>query len=109
MLRYHRLRRMIDEDGVEGDLEDGELPRFEAAGEEQQCDADQAATERDKIAYDSWMKLVEESKQVKVKTLTFVEVIASRATGHVMEGIGEDLLKSSKFGAPNPSSTRRQS
>ena len=94
------LEEMIDEDGVEGDLEDGELPRFEAAGEEQQCDGDQAATERAKTAYDSWMKLVEESKKVKVKTLTFVEVIASRATGHVMEGLAKIYSKVRSLGLP---------
>ena len=81
------LDEVVDEDGLDGNVEDGELPRFEAEVEEQQDDQDGAATKRAKIAYDSWMKLVEDHKQVKVKTLTFAEVITSRATGHVLEGL----------------------
>ena len=81
------LDEVVDEDGLDGNVEDGELPRFEAEVEEQQDDQDDAATKRAKIAYDSWMKLVEDHKQVKVKTLTFAEVITSRATGHVLEGL----------------------
>ena len=51
-LCYHRVM------GVEG-----ELPRFEADVEDQPCEEDDAATNRAKTAFDSWMKLVEEQGQ----------------------------------------------
>ena len=94
------LDEMVEEDGVEGDMEDVELPRFEADVEEPPEDEDERAVGRAKLAYDSWMKLVETSQQVKVKTLTFTEVIASRATGHVMAGLAKIYSKVRSLGLP---------
>ena len=94
------LGEMVDEDGVDGDVEDGELPRLEVNEEEDVGDWDQKATERAKVAYDSWMKVVEQCKQVKVKTLTFVEVVPSRATGHIMEGLSKIYSKIRSLGLP---------
>ena len=94
------LGEVVDEDGVDGDVEDGELPRFEADVEDQPCEEDDAATNRAKTAFDSWMKLVEEHKQVKVKTLTFAEVITSRATGHVLEGLAKIYAKIRSLALP---------
>ena len=94
------LDEMVEEDGVEGDMEDVELPRFEADVEEPPEEEDERAVGRAKLAYDSWMKLVETSQQVKVKTLTFTEVIASRATGHVMAGLAKIYSKVRSLGLP---------
>ncbi|CAL1169833.1 unnamed protein product [Cladocopium goreaui] len=94
------LDEVVDEDGVDGNVEDGELPRFEADVEDRPCEEDEAATNRAKTAYDSWMKLVEEHEQVKVKTLTFAEVITSRATGHVLEGLAKIYAKIRSLALP---------
>ena len=48
------LGEVVEEDGVDGNVEDGELPRFEADVEDQPWEGDPGATERAKIAYDSW-------------------------------------------------------
>ena len=90
----------MEENGVEGDIEDGELPRFESEVEDPPWEEDERAVDRAKQAYNSWMKLVEESQQVKVKTLTFTEVIASRATSHVMAGLAKIYSKVRSLGLP---------
>lgn len=94
------LEEMVEEDDVDGNVEDGELPRFESEVEEKEWEEDPKATERAKIAYDSWMKIVEHCQQVKVKTLTFAEVIASRSTSHVMEGLSKIYTKVRSLGLP---------
>ena len=91
------LGEVVEEDCVDGNVEDGDLPRFEADVEDQPWEGDPGATERAKIAYDSWMKLVEQNKQVQVKTLTFAEVITSRATGPRDGRFGQDLLEDPKL------------
>ena len=94
------LHEVLEEDGVDGDVEDGELPRLEVELEEEQGEVDDRALERAKTSYNSWMRLVEQCKQVKVKTLTFVEVVSSRATGHIMEGLGKIYSKIRSLGLP---------
>ena len=94
---------------MDGNVEDGELPRFEADVEDQPWEGDPGATERAKIAYDSWMKLVEQNKQVKVKTLTFAEVITSRATGPRDGRFGQDLLEDPKLRTASSTATCGQS
>ena len=94
------LGEMVDEDGVEGDVEDGELPRLEVEEEEDVGDCDEQALKRAKIACDSWMKLVKHCQQVKVRTLTFVEVVQSRATGHIMEGLAKIYSRVRSLGLP---------
>ena len=83
------LDEVIEEDGVNDDVEDGELPRFEEGDEVGHDTVDEDAMNAAQASYNSWMKLVEECKQVKVKTLTFSEVIHSRKTADVMEGIAK--------------------
>ena len=85
------LGEMTDEDGVEADYEDGELPRLEEDDDvlEEAAPGDEQAKQTAQTSYDNWKKLVQECKNVKVKTLTFVEVIPSRHTNHVMEGLAK--------------------
>ena len=94
------LDEVLDDDGVDGDVEDGELPRLEVELEEESQEIDEQATERAKKSYDSWMKLVEHCKQVKVKTLTFTEVITSRSTPHLLEGLAKIYSKVHSLGLP---------
>ena len=94
------LDEMVDEDGVCGDVEDGELPRFEAEEVEHPEDVDERTLGRAKASYNSWMKLVEECKQVKVKTLTFTETIASRHTSNLLEGIAKIYSRIRSLGLP---------
>ena len=94
------LDEVLDDDGVDGDVEDGELPRLEVELEEEPQEIDEQATERAKKSYDSWMKLVEHCKQVKVKTLTFTEVITSRSTPHLLEGLAKIYSKVRSLGLP---------
>ena len=49
------LGEMVEEDGVDGDVEDGELPRLEVEEEEEAGEWDQRAVNRAKGADDSWM------------------------------------------------------
>ena len=98
--RLPSLDEVLDEDGVDGDVEDGELPRWEVEMDEEPQEADDQATERAKTSYESWMKLVEECKQVKVKTLTFAEVIQSRSTHHLLEGLAKIYAKIRSLGLP---------
>ena len=83
------LDEVIEEDGVNDDVEDVEFPRFEEGDEVGHNTVDEDAMNAAQASYNSWMKLVEECKQVKVKTLTFSEVIRSRKTADVMEGIAK--------------------
>ena len=94
------MDEVLDEDGVDGDVEDGELPRWEVEMDEEPQEADDQATDRAKTSYESWMKLVEECKQVKVKTLTFAEVIQSRSTHHLLEGLAKIYAKIRSLGLP---------
>ena len=91
---------MVDEDGACGDVEDGELPRFEAEEAEHPEGVDERTLGRAKASYNSWMKLVEECKQVKVKTLTFTETIASRHTSNLLEGIAKIYSRIRSLGLP---------
>eukprot|EP00435_Cladocopium_sp_Y103_P021100 s3224_g5.t1 len=94
------LDEAVEEDGLCADLEDVELPCFEADVEDSELEEDEKAVNRAKAAYDSWMKLVEECKNVKVKTLTFVEVIQSRAKADVLEGISKVYSRVRSLGLP---------
>eukprot|EP00435_Cladocopium_sp_Y103_P020783 s1047_g5.t1 len=86
------LDDMVGEDGVCGDMEDYELPRFESDEVVLDDEGDPAAVAAAQASYASWMKLVEECKDVKVRTLTFVETLASRATADVMNAVAQFSL-----------------
>eukprot|EP00435_Cladocopium_sp_Y103_P060736 s85_g22.t1 len=79
----------LDEDGLCGDFEDYELPRIESDDEVPDDEGDPAAISAAQKSYDSWMKLVEDCRGVKVRTLTFVENLASRATADVMDAVAK--------------------
>ena len=90
----------LNEDGVTEDLEDYELPAFEDEEVQEPAaeDGDDRATATAKTSYDSWMKLVEHCSDIKVKTLTFVELIPTRHKGHILEGIAKIYAKLRSLG-----------
>eukprot|EP00435_Cladocopium_sp_Y103_P052393 s1603_g16.t1 len=94
------LDEAVEEDGLCADMEDAELPRLEVDEDEQPAEVDERAINQARASYDSWMKLVEDCKQVKVKTLTFVEVISSRTAADVMDGIARIYSRVRSLGLP---------
>ena len=94
------LDEVVQEDGLDADLEDFELPQIEdddgrAADLE---DGDDRAHETAKSSHGNWMKLVEHCQDVKVKTLTFVELLPSRNKQHVLEAIAKVYAKIRSLG-----------
>ena len=71
------LDEVVEEDGVSGDVEDHELPRLEIEDQVlEEGEGDEQPQQTAKTSLNSWMKIVEHCEDVKVKTLTFVEVIS---------------------------------
>ena len=94
------LEESMTEDGLAEDYEDFELPPLEEDQEEavNQDEGDQQACETAKTSYDNWMRLIDHCKDVKVKTLTFVELLPSRQKGHVLEAISKIYAKVRSLG-----------
>ena len=94
------LEEAVAEDGLEDEMEDYELPRLDVE-EDQELEADegdQQALATARSSYDNWMKLVEHHQDVKVKTLTFVELIPTRHKGHILEAISKIYSKIRSLG-----------
>ena len=95
------LEEMEAEDGLQADLEDFELPPLDDDAQDpelEQDDGDQQALDTAKASYDNWMKLVEHCQDIKVKTLTFVELIPTRHKGHILEAIAKIYTKIRSLG-----------
>ena len=94
------LEESMTEDGLAEDYEDFKLPPLEEDQEEavNQEEGDQQACETAKTSYDNWMRLIDHCKDVKVKTLTFVELLPSRQKGHVLEAISKIYAKIRSLG-----------
>eukprot|EP00435_Cladocopium_sp_Y103_P063966 s1182_g25.t1 len=94
------LDEAVEEDGLSADVEDVDLPRLESEEPDRHEEVDERTVNKARTNYESWMKLVEECRQVKVKTLTFVEVIPSRNTADVMDGIARIYSRIRSLGLP---------
>ena len=63
-------------------------------------DLDPAVQNSAQTAYDVWHKLVEESQNVAVRTLTFVEVVQSRKVQHVLPALARIHARLRALGLP---------
>ena len=98
------MEEMGREEGIDVDFEDVELPPLEAAeveaDEPKETAEDEQSTQTARTSNESWKKLIDECKDVKVKTLTFVETLPSRHTTDVLEGISKIYARVRSLGVP---------
>ena len=77
------------------DVDLGEEPIDEVPGED-----DPAVHNSAQTAFDVWHRLVDDSKDVAVKTLTFVEVVQSRKIQHVLPALARIHARLRALGLP---------